>query len=45
MNTAMTNSLLSVRVRNGDKYIRGRQKNLPDWREEGNYQTRRILTF
>lgn len=34
MNTAMTNSLLSVRVRNGGKYIRGRQKNLPDWRED-----------
>ena len=34
MNTAKTNSLLSVRVRNGGKYIRGRQKNLPDWRED-----------
>lgn len=34
MNTVMTDSLLSVRVRNGDEYSRGRQKNLPDWRED-----------
>ena len=34
MNTVMTDSLLSVRLRNGDKYSRGRQKNLPDWRED-----------